>query len=703
MDGRRDRAPLVSIVLPTYNGERYLREAIDSCLKQTHPCLELLVVDDGSRVDVRPIIEAAADPRVRYLRHAENQGLPTALNTGFAASRGEYLTWTSDDNRYHPQAIARMVEYLERHPEVGLVYTGVRLLDEAGAPGELFPPPPPETVWVQNCVRACFLYRRQVFDRVGPYDPEVPLVEDYDYWLRTARLFRLARLDEILYDLRAHTSSLTATLSLERKCQSHLKVLAKLRDGALGPVPSSAIVRRARAAMDAVYGRAYFFTGETGRARHHLWAAVLWRPSNLLRWLVLGPLLKSLLGDRVLSRLRAFRMPGPAASASKALRILHCCGQFAVTQGGTERQARAVCDALAARGHHVSVLARESRGPEEVVPGVRLHAKIRVIDRGRLFGITYLGSATWHLLCEAKRADVLHAHHLYLDALASLAVGRIRRSPVVAKMVGAGPGGDLDRVRQTAGGWLFLRLLRALDAVIAPSPTCRAELTQAGFAAERIHVIANGVDLGYFHPDVGLEPTPPFSLHGGPMVAFTGRLMEAKGLLELLDAWRLVLGEFPGARLCLVGSGPLEAELRRRIAHPPLAARVDLVGEVADVRPYLRAASAFAFPSWAEGLPNALLEAMAMRLPCVASDIGPIRDAMRDGQEGMLVPVRAPDRLAGALITILSQPDLAARLGHAARRRVEAEFSLEREVDRLEALYRGLRPPRRHGVAPGAS
>jgi len=378
------------------------------------------------------------------------------------------------------------------------------------------------------------------------------------------------------------------------------------------------------------------------------------------------------------------------ASASRCLRILHCCGQFIARGGGTERQARAVCSALAARGHHVSVLARRMAGPEQTAVGVTVQARIRAIDRGCLFGITYLGSAIWHLLCEAKRADILHAHHLYLDAMAALIAGWIRRRPVVAKMVGAGPGGDLDRLRQTVGGSLFLRLLRALDAVIAPSPTCRAELIQAGFAADRIHIIANGVDLAEFHPDGRLESTPPFSPHGRPMVVFTGRLIEAKGLLELLEAWSLVLREIPDAHLCLVGSGPLEAELRRRAALSPLAARVDLVGEVADVRPYLRAASAFVFPSWAEGLPNALLEAMAMCLPCVASDIGPIRDAMRDGEEGFLVPVKAPNKLVVALITILSRPELAARLGHAARKRVEAEFSLGREVDYLEALYREL-------------
>jgi glycosyltransferase involved in cell wall biosynthesis len=277
-----------------------------------------------------------------------------------------------------------------------------------------------------------------------------------------------------------------------------------------------------------------------------------------------------------------------------------------------------------------------------------------------------------------------------LDAVAALLAGRILRVPVVAKMVGAGPGGDLDRLRHTAGGSLLLRLLRTLDAVIVPSPSCRTELLAAEFPPERIRLIANGVDTAAFRFDAAMGPTRPLPTGEGPVVVFTGRLVKAKGLLELLEAWPLLLREVPDAHLVIVGSGPLEPELLRRAALPALAGRVHLTGEVPDVRPYLRAATAFVFPSWAEGLPNALLEAMAMGLPCVATDIGPIRDAVTDGEEALLVPVRTPDRLAAALVTVLTQPVLTARLGRAARKRAEAEFSLEIVVDRLESLYREL-------------
>jgi glycosyltransferase involved in cell wall biosynthesis len=431
--------------------------------------------------------------------------------------------------------------------------------------------------------------------------------------------------------------------------------------------------------------------GGAEKQARDLRAAICPQPLTLAPWGIVGRLLKFLAGDRLLLRVRTARRgrvsrppsPGP-------LRVLHCCGQFAATQGGTERQARAVCGALVARGHQVSVLARKMPGPDPMVPGVTVHRRIRAIDRGRLFGLTYVCSAIAGLLREACRADLLHAHHLYLDAFATLVVGRMSGRPVVAKMAGASPGGDLDRLHRTAGGSLLLRWLRGLDAVVAPSPTCRTELLEGGFPAERIHVIANGVDTVTFRPEVAVESATPLPIGEGLMVVYTGRLIEAKGLLGLVDAWPLLLREVPDAHLALVGSGPLEAELRRRASPPPLAGRVHLTGEVSDVRPYLRAATAFVFPSWAEGLPNALLEAMAMGLPCVASDIAPIANMLTHGEEGLLVPVKSPEDLAGALARILKEPALAARLGRAARKRVEAEFSLERAVDALETLYREL-------------
>src|SRR4051794_26646558 len=104
--------PKVSIILPTYNGARHLREALDACLKQSFADFELIVVIDGSTDETKEIMGTYADPRLKIV-FQENQGLPRALNSGFAHARGKYWSWTSDDNAFLPTALQVMVDYLD--------------------------------------------------------------------------------------------------------------------------------------------------------------------------------------------------------------------------------------------------------------------------------------------------------------------------------------------------------------------------------------------------------------------------------------------------------------------------------------------------------------------------------------------------------------------------------------------------------------
>src|SRR5713226_9118464 len=118
----RGTDPLVSIVLPTYNRRDYLEQAIQSCLVQTYTHWELIIVDDAS-ADATPgtiAMHLESDGRIHAVRHPTNRGLPSALNTGFSMAHGDYLTWISDDCIYRPNALAEMVDCLEKKPEAGL-------------------------------------------------------------------------------------------------------------------------------------------------------------------------------------------------------------------------------------------------------------------------------------------------------------------------------------------------------------------------------------------------------------------------------------------------------------------------------------------------------------------------------------------------------------------------------------------------------
>ncbi len=203
--------PLVSIVLPTFNGVRFLEESIQSCLDQTHRRLEVLVVDDGSKADVWGVVSRFSDGRLRYIRHERNQGIAAGLNTGFRNSTGELVTWTSDDNFYEPAAVETLVSFLSRYPEIDFVYADSFMIDEAGQPfgAGILRTRPVSELAIANGIGACFLYRRRVYESVGNYDSAAFLAEDYDYWIRVSKRFRMQRLAIPLYHYRYHPDSLT--------------------------------------------------------------------------------------------------------------------------------------------------------------------------------------------------------------------------------------------------------------------------------------------------------------------------------------------------------------------------------------------------------------------------------------------------------------------------------------------------------------
>lgn len=231
----------VSIILPVYNGEKFLRESIDSVISQTWKNWELLIVDDCS-TDSSPVIAkeyVAKDDRIHYYRNEENLRLPRNLNRGFSLAKGDFLTWTSDDNMYEPEAIERMVEKLKEDNDAEFVFASCRIIDEEGNPIEyiMVNENSPKMLIGHNSVGACFMYTRKVYEEVGEYDPTYTLVEDYDYWQRISAKFKTVIIEEILYKYRFHDGALTSTMKKDIFNQTLEKMLLKNRE-AFGKVDS---------------------------------------------------------------------------------------------------------------------------------------------------------------------------------------------------------------------------------------------------------------------------------------------------------------------------------------------------------------------------------------------------------------------------------------------------------------------------------
>lgn len=201
---------MVSIVIPTYNRAHLLPRALDACLGQTYRNIEIIVVNDGSRDGTESVLRQYADrdSRIRPI-NKHNEGIPDTVNRGWRESRGQYVTWTSDDNFYAPEAIDTMVTYLEEHPDIGMVYTDSRYIDCEGNNLGVVPALEPETLEYQCAPSGCLLFRREVFQSVGMFRRQWIRCHDFDFYHRVYKQYKVARLPEVLYVYQWHEASMS--------------------------------------------------------------------------------------------------------------------------------------------------------------------------------------------------------------------------------------------------------------------------------------------------------------------------------------------------------------------------------------------------------------------------------------------------------------------------------------------------------------
>lgn len=204
---------LVSIILPVYNGERFLKEAIESVIVQTYQYWELIIVDDCSTDKTSEIAKSFidCDNRIFYYRNKKNLKLPASLNVGFSLAKGEYYTWTSDDNVFKPNAIEKMVEAIELNESIAMVYADFDVISEDGDILDSGYTKDADLLIQGNVFGACFLYRASIAREIGPYDVTLFLAEDYDYWIRIHRIGEIRHINEKLYFYRKNLNSLTET------------------------------------------------------------------------------------------------------------------------------------------------------------------------------------------------------------------------------------------------------------------------------------------------------------------------------------------------------------------------------------------------------------------------------------------------------------------------------------------------------------
>lgn len=286
---------------------------------------------------------------------------------------------------------------------------------------------------------------------------------------------------------------------------------------------------------------------------------------------------------------------------------------------------------------------------------------------------------------EESRPLILHSW-LYHAVIVSRFVGRIASVPI---LVSARRNINLGSPLREGLNRLTLGID---DRIIAVSDAARrVEIERGGADPRRIVTIVNGVETGSSgesDPTVRNRIREELGIPGSaPVVGTIGRLHKEKGLDVFLEAASRILSALPDVRFVIVGSGPDRTALESRAKELGVASKVAFVGERGDVKDLLRAMDLFALSSPEEGMPNVVLEAMAAALPVVATAVGGTPEVVVDQATGLLVPPGNSERLAGAIATMLAEPERMREMGREGMNRVGEHFTIETMIARTVRVY----------------
>jgi glycosyltransferase involved in cell wall biosynthesis len=303
-------------------------------------------------------------------------------------------------------------------------------------------------------------------------------------------------------------------------------------------------------------------------------------------------------------------------------------------------------------------------------------------------------AAAWRLsrLLREFRPTIVHAHDPHGVAMAALALSYQTLSPqpilVASRRV------DFKLKSNALSRWKY----RQVRAFICASDAIRQMLIDQGIPQGRAVTVHEGIDLAHVNAAPRANVHETFWLpHNAPVIGNVGALVPHKGQRHLIDAAAQVVQDVPDARFVILGEGELHHALEKQIVEHGLEKHVLLAGFRQDVLSLLKGFDIFTMPSVTEGLGTSLLDAMACEKPIVATCVGGIPEVVIDGETGLLAPPKDPDMLAEALVRLLQDREMAARMAAAGLARVRESFTVERMVEETLAVYERLA-----GSDPGA-
>jgi sugar transferase (PEP-CTERM/EpsH1 system associated) len=376
-------------------------------------------------------------------------------------------------------------------------------------------------------------------------------------------------------------------------------------------------------------------------------------------------------------------MSETAPPARTKIGLMHVVHTLMV--GGMERLVVDLLKGLSPDRYDRHVCCLDQRGPladELQGYGVTVHC----LNKGA--GVRW--DLPWKVRCLVRRLNIAVVHTHNLSGLLYGGVGATLAG--VKVIVHTEHGRDLDYYHSRRSQRLERVLTRLANRIVSVSRPIYDEFRYGqGIPLRRLLLIGNGVQIERYEA----APAPDLRARlgiaeGDRVIGIVARLVPVKDHVTMLRAMVAVIQAIPEARLMVVGSGPLCGELETQAAQLGIASRVTFLGNRLNVPALLGLMEVFALSSVSEGMSMTILEAMAARCPVVATDVGGTSWVVHHEKTGLLVPSQQPDRLADAIVRLMTDRVLAAQLGQAGYNLVRERFQLDQVVQQYDDLYRQL-------------
>ncbi|MDB3935217.1 glycosyltransferase family 4 protein [Granulosicoccus sp.] len=379
-------------------------------------------------------------------------------------------------------------------------------------------------------------------------------------------------------------------------------------------------------------------------------------------------------------------LPALPEKNGRSLRVLFAVDSRFPGFGGAESQALKLAHALREQGVQVDFVVPHLN-PAQPLNDNHQGFKITRIEypRIRLLGsLIVMYRFRRYLLQNADSFDAVHVHITHLMAAAA-GFSRARSGlPVITKISGfyEFEGGVLDQsVKFKPLNYLIRLGLKKVDFVQTISVQTREKLLQAGFSDDQIQFIPNGIDTR--------EPPSPIPSDELIRIGYCGRLREIKGVHVLIDGYAQLAAQHPGRamQLIIAGDGETMPELKKQAQALGVDSQIEWLGRIDDTSAFFRSIHLYVQPSFAEGLPNSVMEAMVEQRAVIASDIGGNNDLIDGQHNGLLFPAGDAAALAHQLGSLIDDPAHACKLAAQGRQLIVDRYGFESVTDRLAALY----------------